>query len=269
MRTLRCHIERIAMLERRSHLLAGGLLWLLPSVAIAQTVPLFDGQGFAGWQMQNGDPVRGGWEVVDGMIHLSTDQGHSGNIITTAEFGDFILDFEWKIEAGGNNGLKYRVRQFGEQWLGYEYQILDDESHENLPAKGSTASLYDIHAPRPDKYLHPPGEFNSSRIVVCGNRLEHWLNGQQVLVAWVGSSQWQQQMAASKFSDVEGFGLNRYGRIMLTDHGSEVWYRNIHMTQLNNCVVQSDTRYEPPQPARRHLLRRLLCRRQWCTLVGR
>jgi hypothetical protein len=39
-------------------------------------------------------------------------------------------------------------------------------------------------------------------------------------------------IAESKFSDVGDFGRNRTGRMMLTDHGSEVWYRNIQFKLL-------------------------------------
>jgi Domain of Unknown Function (DUF1080) len=76
------------------------------------------------------------------------------------------------------------------------------------------------------------GEFNQSCIVVRGSHIEHWLNGARIVSADVGSSEWYQRVAESKFRDVEGFGENRSGLIMLTAHGSEVWYRNIVLTPL-------------------------------------
>ncbi|MBX3437719.1 MAG: hypothetical protein KF861_09525, partial [Planctomycetaceae bacterium] len=41
-----------------------------------------------------------------------------------------------------------------------------------------------------------------------------------------------QRIADSKFNDDVGFGENRFGKLMLTDHGSEVWYRNFDLTEL-------------------------------------
>jgi hypothetical protein len=58
------------------------------------------------------------------------------------------------------------------------------------------------------------------------------LNGARIVSADVGTSDWYQRVAESKFRDVEGFGENRSGLIMLTAHGSEVWYRNIVLTPL-------------------------------------
>jgi hypothetical protein len=244
------------------------VLSALSSVVIAdEHQTIFDGESLIGWTMENGDPVRGEWEVVDGAIHLSTGHGGSGNIVTAEEYGDFELKFEWKISEGGNSGIKYRVRQFDNRWLGCEYQILDDSQHRDAQRdKTSTASLYDVYPPGAGKYLKPVGEYNQSRIVVCGHRLEHWLNGEMVLEAWVGSWEWYERIGESKFSDVYGFGQNRFGKIMLTDHHSEVWYRNLQLTLLTDCYVPQYTspseRTAAAAPSRRMgLLQRLRCRR--------
>jgi hypothetical protein len=203
------------------------------SLEAQQTIALFDGKSLHGWTTLDGRPVTKGWEAVDGMIHLNTDGGRSGDIVTDREYGDFELRFEWKNVAGGNSGLKYRVRKFGNKTLGCEYQIIDDDGYRiKLPPKGSTGSLYDIYEPNAAKSVNPSGQFNQSRIVVRGNRIEHWLNGKRIVVACVGSAEWNRRFAESKFADVPGFGWNREGRIMLTDHNSEVWYRNIELIPL-------------------------------------
>ena len=72
-------------------------------------------------------------------------------------------------------------------------------------------------------------------VIVRGNRIEHWLNGHLVMEAIVGSVDWQQRVGKSKFADVDGFGQNRCGRIMLTDHGDEVWYRNVFIRRLSTA----------------------------------
>jgi hypothetical protein len=192
--------------------------------------PLFDGQTLDGWVTAKGEPVTTGWIVEDGLLQLKE---RSTSIYSDREYANFILDFEWKIEEGGNSGLKYRVRRYGGSLLGIEYQMLDDVKFKyKADALGSTGSLYALFGPRADKPLKPVGEFNHSRIVVQGNRLEHWLNGTRIASAMVGSAQWQERVKASKFNKHAGFGENRSGTIMLQDHGHPVWFRSITIQEL-------------------------------------
>ncbi len=223
------------------------------SLEAQETRPLFDGKSLDGWTTLNGQPVTKGWEVVDGMIHLNTEGGRAGAIVTDREFRDFELRFEWKNVPGGNSGLKYRVREYGNKTLGCEYQIIDDDGYRvKLPATGSTGALYDLYEPNNAKSVKPLGQFNHSRIVVRGNRIEHWLNGELIVLACVGSNEWNRRIADSKFDDVEGFARNRSGKIMLTDHNSEVWYRNIELTPL-----AAPERHRPRSANRRGILKRV------------
>ncbi len=199
----------------------------------AAAAPLFDGQTLAGWETLEGEPVTRGWEVVDGTIHLLPSEERAGHIVTSRDVGNFVLTFEFKIAPRGNSGIKYRVRNFGDKVLGCEYQIYDDDHPEHpVEPKNSTGSLYDVYEPVADKPLRPAGQYNTARIVVVNNVIEHWLNGHRILRAVAGSREWRCRIAASKFNDAPGFGLNRFGKIMLTDHGSEVWYRNLQLIEL-------------------------------------
>lgn len=188
--------------------------------------PPFDGKTFAGWTMQDGRPVDGGWEIKDGVIHLRKEKTRTGHIVTATEYGDFTLEFDWKIAQGGNSGIKYRVRSYGTRVLGCEYQVYDDEGAKKEAPKRTSASLYDVYEPNDRKKLKPAGEWNHAKIVVAGNSIEHWLNGELVVSATVGSDEWKKRVADSKFNDARKFGENPKGKLMLTDHGSEVWYRN-------------------------------------------
>ena len=215
------------------HTVAMVFLAATTSLGAQQVAPLFDGKSLDGWTTVGGQPVTKGWEIVDGMIHLNTDGERAGPIVTKQEYRDFELRFEWKNVPGGNSGVKYRVRKFANKTLGCEYQIIDDDGYRvKLRPKGSTGALYDIYEPNSAKAVNPPGQFNRSRIVVRGNRIEHWLNGKRIVLACVGSNEWNRRIADSKFADVPEFGRNRAGKIMLTDHKSEVWYRNIELTPL-------------------------------------
>jgi len=172
-----------------------------------------------------GDPVRAGWQIKDGEFFLKRSAAKAGHIVTKKEFGDFELSFDWKIDKGGNSGIKYRVRKYGDRTLGCEYQIYDPNG-KPVDGKNKTASLYGLYAPEESAKSHPPGEWNSAKIVVRKDTIEHWLNGTQVVRAVVGDLQWERRIAESKFNDAPRFSKNHRGRIMLTDHGSDVYYRN-------------------------------------------
>jgi len=175
-----------------------------------------------------------GWEASNGEIRLNRTAGRGGHIVTAAEFSDFDLSFEWKIAARGNSGLKYRVCKYGKQTLGLEYQICDEPEGRPLGRK-SAGALYDLYEPASERVLKPAGEWNAARIVVRGDRIEHWLNGAPVVAATVGDEQWRRRIAESKFADEEKFGENKSGQIMLTDHGSDVAYRNFVFRTLTTA----------------------------------
>lgn len=173
----------------------------------------------------------GGWSAEsDGTIHLQGKGG--GSLISKQEYGNFTLEWEWKVAPGGNNGIKYWVTKVGgKEWLGIEYQMIDDEKHPDGIKGGShtTASIYDIKEPAKDKVAKPAGEWNMSRIVVQNGKIEHWLNGKLAVEADANTSDWKGRIAASKFKNKEGFAPGK-GHLMLTEHGDETWFRNIRLT---------------------------------------
>ncbi len=205
-------------------------------------VVLFDGRDLRAWMSENGGDPGPGWKIEADTLHLHAPSGRGGNLLSREQYESFVLCFEWKIAPGGNSGIKYKVRRYDGRILGIEYQILDDAAYPRQKPKGLTASIYDLYAPVDDRPLHPAGQFNSGAIVVRGQHIEHWLNGRLVAQADIGSDDWLAHKAASKFRDVAGFGENSRGHIMLTDHRSEVWYRNIVLVPLTRCE-------QAPRPA--------------------
>jgi hypothetical protein len=189
---------------------------------------LFDGTTLTGWTTKSGQPVTVGWEVRDGMIHRS---GAGGDIVTTGEWENFELEFSWKAAAGANSGVKYRVGAYppAGQGIGPEYQVLDDAGHPNgREPKTSAGSLYDLIPAISTKKLNPVGSWNESRIVARGPHLEHWLNGEKIMEINMASDAWKAAVASSKFKTAPDFGA-RAGRILLQDHGDEVWFRRIRL----------------------------------------
>ena len=144
---------------------------------------LFDGRSLQGWRLYNKKAApESGWKVEDGLLKKVAKQ-RGGDIITEAMFEDFDLTWEWRIAVGGNNGVKYLVTEERPSAPGPEYQMIDDDGHPDgkLGAKRQTASFYEVLPPAADKPLKPPGEWNSSRVLIQGNHVEHWLNGAKVL----------------------------------------------------------------------------------------
>jgi len=207
------------------------LLLLIPCTALpkGEAISLFDGKALEEWTDKGGGAPGAGWAVEDGCI---VRQAKAGDLYSKRSFKDFELSFEWKIVAGCNSGVKYRVTDYSGAVLGLEYQVLDDAKWKySADHLGATASIYAIKGAAIDKKLHPPGEFNQSRIVAKGDKIEHWLNGRKVVAMTIGSEDWKKRHLASKFKKRPAFG-SKTGRIMLQDHGGKVWFRNLVIREL-------------------------------------
>lgn len=128
---------------------------------------LFDGKTLAGWRGYKSEQIANQWKIIDGALTLTA--GKAGDAMTVEEFADFEIAFEWKISSGGNSGVIYRVGlgEAASYKTGPEYQILDNENAKDNKLENHLAeSLYDIGAGAARHAAKPPGEWNSSRIMV-------------------------------------------------------------------------------------------------------
>ena len=177
--------------------------------------------------------IGAGWSMNDGILHF--DGNKCGDLVTKQEFENFILEFDWKISDAGNSGVMYRV-SLGDKKpykSGPEYQILDDDKHKDGKLESHRAgALYALYIPN-NKTLNPVGQWNSSKIVLNGNSVQHWLNGKKVVEAEFGSKDWNEKVNASKFKTWEKFGKNKTGHLCFQDHGDPVWYRNITIKPMD------------------------------------
>ena len=60
----------------------------------------------------------------------------------------------------------------------------------------------------------------------------HWMNGKKYLEYVKGSDDWNERLAASKFSRFPKFGVATKGHICLQDHGNLVSFRNIKIREV-------------------------------------
>lgn len=197
---------------------------------------LFDGKTTQGWHSYKKTTFPAhGWVVEDGWLHCLGEKG--GDVLSDATFDQFDLEWDWKLEPKGNSGLKYFVLDTRPSAIGHEYQMLDDDLNpDGKLAKGKriTASFYDVLKPTVKTPTRPMGEINHSRVLVKGDHVEHWLNGVKVLEYEAGSDALKAAVAESKFKSTEGFGNRVKGHILLQDHESQVWFRNIKIRDLSS-----------------------------------
>jgi hypothetical protein len=196
---------------------------------------LFDGKTTAGWvAIGKTEFPDKGWSVQDGAL-FHTKGGGGGDIVTTNSFENFELTWEWKIGLAGNSGLKYNLPN-PTKGVGFEYQMIDDEGHPDGKKGGrmhQTGALYDLIEPVENKKVNPPGEWNSSRLVVRGTHAEQWLNGIKTVEFEIGSDDLKALVAKSKYKNVAGFGEKIMSPILLQDHGDEVAVRSIKIRVLD------------------------------------
>ena len=230
-------IARVAALG----LLGAGMLGACFSTARAQSATgsaaagwqvLFDGKitdAFRGWHSQD---FPAGWHVVDGTL---VKEGAVDELITRKQYGNFELQLDWKIGESGNSGVFYRgTREYDHiYWSAPEYQLLDDanapDGRNRLTAAASAYAIY----PAPAGIVKPFGEWNTTRIVVNGAHVEHWLNGQLVVAYDLRSPDWLARVAASKFSKYPNYGLAQQGFIGIQgDHPGSLALRHIRIREL-------------------------------------
>lgn len=199
------------------------------------TLSLFDGKTLNGWRKAEKDSAPDHtWFVQNGELTFDPSKGHGGDIVTQKTFKDFDLSVDFKVSDAGNSGIKYRL--LPNTSLGCEFQLIDDSKHPDakLGVNGNrkTGALYDIFPPAQNKPYKPAGEWNTARIVVKGDNVEHWLNGVKILQYTRGSEPYKQAIAASKFKTTKGFGETNNSPILLQAHGDKVSFKNIKIKEL-------------------------------------
>ncbi len=219
---------------------------------------LTDEEKAAGWQMvfdgKNNYALRGltyndfinrGWKIDRGSLFCVKDFKDmglmtGGHIITQEQYLDFEFAFEWKLSVSGRSGIMYEATGTREKPEGLVYAIVDDV-HNPDGLKGGpikrTGALYGIIPPAADKKLNGPDNWNEGRILVEGNHVEHWLNGQKVVEFDLGSPEFQQKLAAAGVKPNSMIGRKFKTAIVIRDDGEEVEFRNLRIRPIWNAAT--------------------------------
>jgi Domain of Unknown Function (DUF1080) len=177
--------------------------------------PLFDGSTLKGWKGE-------GYAVENGAIYCTP----KGSFLQTEkEYGDFVLDFEFQLTPGANNGIGLRYPGSGDAaYAGMEIQILDDrhEKYKGLQTWQYHGSVYGVQpSTQAEKNaLKPTGEWNRQQILCIGDHVKVILNGVTITDVYLTGKK--------PIHDAKHPGLERKsGTIAFCGHGDRVGYRNL------------------------------------------
>jgi hypothetical protein len=186
---------------------------------------LFDGKTLHGWT-RVGDKGSG-YLVENGMLVSAPD--FHGNLFTDAEYGNFVLRFEFRMTPGANNGIGIRAPLQGDTaYSGMEIQILDHDAEMyrgKLKPAQYHGSIYDLF-PAKTGFLKPVGEWNSEEITADGSHIVVKLNGTVIVDANLDTVTDPEVLKKHP-------GVKRAsGHIGLLAHDSRVEFRNLRIKKL-------------------------------------
>lgn len=164
------------------------LLVCAASMSAQNWEPLFNGKNLNGWKKLNG---KAEYKIVDDAIVGISKMGTPNTFLaTTKEYGDFILEFDFKVDDELNSGVQFRSLSKKDYQKGrvHGYQFEID------PAKRAwSGGIYD-EARRNWLYpmtLNPSAQtafknnaWNKARIEAIGNSICTWINGVPCANLW-------------------------------------------------------------------------------------
>lgn len=179
---------------------------------------LFDGGSLSDWRGYAQNKVPGNWTVADGWL----TSGGGTALVSEEEFKDFELLFDWKVEAGGVGEVWLRAGEDGDEPDGSGL-LVELEGGTGMGGNGGITELWRAITPQ-------PGLWHRTKVLVYGNQVEHWIDGDRVLTYLIDSPDWRTAVGNSRFKSVPDYGSHREGRIVLSGKG--VSFRNIKIRPL-------------------------------------
>lgn len=196
-------------------------------------VPLFNGKDLTGWkglvenpvvrgkmdakalskaQDKANDNMRKGWSVKDGLLVFG---GSGDNLCTEKKYGDFEMLVDWKITSQGDAGIYLRGSPQVQIW---------DTSRTDVGAQVGSGGLYNNqqHESKPLKLAdNAIGEWNHFRILMQGDRVTVYLNGELVTDNTILENYWDRKLPIFPEEQIE-----------LQAHGTYVAYRDLYIREI-------------------------------------
>ncbi len=183
--------------------------------------PLFNGKDFTGWKQLNG---KAKYTIENGEIVGTTVFGEPNSFLATdIAYGDFILEFEYKVDSTMNSGVQFRSESKPEYKNGrvHGYQFEIDPSR-----RGWTGGIYDearrdwlytIDLNPAAKTVFRQGQWNKAKIECIGNNLRTWVNG-------VPTAHVIDDMTPQGFIALQVHSINKK-----EDEGRQIRWRNLRI----------------------------------------
>lgn len=194
---------------------------------------LFNGRDLTGWKGLVADPpkrakmsaaelaaaqekanqrMRDHWKAVDGVLVFD---GKGDNLCTAKDYGDFELLVDWKILEKGDSGIYLRGSP--------QVQIWDQNAGGNPKHQGSGGLYNNQKNPsEPTKLADKPvGEWNRFRIVMVGEKVHVYLNGELVVDNVTLENYWERDKP-----------IYPAGQIELQNHGNTLYFKNIFVREI-------------------------------------
>lgn len=206
-------------------------LLLLPFLTLAEEdgnwTSLFNGKNLDGW-VQRGGVAK--YEVVDGVIVGTTVPKTPNSFLCTGkEYGDFILEVEYKVDPTLNCGIQFRSLSKPDYKNGqvHGYQAEIDPSDRGWSAgiydEGRNGWLAPLTGNIAARYAFKQNDWNKYRIQAVGDLIVTHINGIQ-------ASYLKDKTTAKGFIALQVHGIGN------RDEALQVHYRNIRIQDLSNAI---------------------------------
>lgn len=202
----------------------------LTSAYAGEFVPLFNGKDFTHWGGENQTELAG-YVVKDGAI---TSTPECRVLQTEKEYSNYVLQFEFKLTSGANNGLGIHYPGQGDAaYTGMEIQILDNthEKYAELKDYQFHGGLYTLVAAKKG-HLKPLGEWNKETVTVNGPHVKVELNGVVIMEANLDD--------VNEANPKHEGAKRRKGHIAFCGHGDIVSFQKVQIKEL----VEPETKKE-------------------------
>ena len=204
-------------------------------------VALFDGKTLDGWEQHSG---KAEYRVEDGAVVGKTVAGTGNSFLCTKKkYGDFILEFEFKVAPTMNSGVQFRseisgeaeevekngkkVKREADRVFGYQFEI--DPS-----ARAYTGGVYDearrgwladLKNNEAARKAFKQGEWNAIRIECKGESIKTFING-------VAAADLKDGMTKEGIIALQVHGIGKAVEKAVEKAGEEVRWRNIRIKEL-------------------------------------
>jgi HEAT repeat protein len=208
--------------------------YLLTMVPDEGFKPMFNGKDLTGWQGLVENPivrskmrkvdlerklaeasalVPANWSVKDGCIWFN---GKGNNLCTVVQYGDFEMFVDWKISKDGDSGIYLRGSPQVQIWDTYRMEA---------GAQVGSGGLYNnqVNPSKPLKIAdNPAGDWNTFRIIMVGEKVSVWLNGELVVDNVIMENYWDRKIPIFPKESIE-----------LQAHGTDLAFRDLYIREIN------------------------------------